>query len=101
MHSYNHVVNTISGKNPVGLQTSPDDLVSHVLEGVELALKDRSEAKAAGSSATCNGVIIFGSDSIAQLASIVNTILVYVVPISAGMLLLAVVLSVIAYIVIN
>ena len=96
-----HVVNTISGKNPVGLQISPDDLVLHVLDGVEQALADRSEAKAAGSSATCNGVIIFGSDSIAQLASIVNTILVYVVPISAGMLLLAVVLSVIAYMVIT
>ncbi|KAF5089870.1 DUF2070 family protein [Methanospirillum sp. J.3.6.1-F.2.7.3] len=96
-----HVVNTISGKNPVGFRISPDDIVSHVLDGVESALDDRSDARAAGSSATCNGVIIFGSDSIAQLASIVNTILVYVVPISAGMLLLAVVLSVIAYMVIT
>lgn len=96
-----HVVNTISGKNPVGFRVSPEDLLCHVLDGVELALSDRSNAKAAGSSATCNGVIIFGSDSIAQLASIVNTILMYIVPISAGMLLLAVVLSVIAYMVIT
>lgn len=96
-----HVVNTISGKNPVGYRIPPDDLVLHVLDGVEQALRDRSDTQAAGSSATCNGVIIFGSDSIAQLASIVNTILVYVVPISAGMLLLAVVLSVIAYMVIT
>jgi putative membrane protein len=101
MTTDSHVVNTISGKNPVGLQISPEDLVTHVLDGVELALSDRSDTKAAGSSATCNGVIIFGSDSIAQLASIVNTILVYVVPISVGMLLLAVVLSVIAYMVIT
>jgi len=96
-----HVVNTISGKNPVGLRVSPEELICHVLDGVELALSDRSHAKAAGSSATCNGVIIFGSDSIAQLASIVNTILIYIFPISAGMLLLAVVLSVIAYMVIT
>lgn len=96
-----HVVNTISGKNPVGLRISPDELVTHVLDGVEQALSDCSDAKAAGSSATCNGVFIFGSDSIAQLASIVNTILVYVVPISAGMLFLAIVLSVIAYMLIT
>ncbi len=96
-----HVVNTISGKNPVGLRISPDDLISHVLDGVEQAMADCSEAKAAGSSATCNGVFIFGSDTIAQLASIVNTIIVYVVPISAGMLLLAVVLSVIAYMIVT
>jgi len=96
-----HVVNTISGKNPVGMRISPEDLISHVLEGVEKALEDCSDAQAAGSSATCSGVVIFGSDSIAQLASIVNTILVYVVPFSAGMLLLAVVLSVIGYMVIT
>lgn len=101
MTSDTHVVNTISGKNPVGQNISPDELIIHVLDGVEKALLDCSDAKAAGSSATCNGVVIFGSDSIAQLASIVNTILVYVVPISAGMLLLAVVLSVIAYMVIT
>jgi putative membrane protein len=64
-------------------------------------MADSSNAKAAGSSATCNGVFIFGSDTIAQLASIVNTIFVYVVPISAGMLLLAVVLSVIAYMIVT
>jgi putative membrane protein len=96
-----HVVNTISGKNPVGHQIPADELTTHVLEGVTRALADRSDAQVAGSSATCNGVIIFGSDTIAQLASIVNTILVYVLPISAGMLLLAVVLSVIAYMVIT
>jgi len=85
----------------VGHQIPADELTTHVLEGVTRALADRSDAQVAGSSATCNGVIIFGSDTIAQLASIVNTILVYVLPISAGMLLLAVVLSVIAYMVIT
>ena len=54
-----------------------------------------------GSFTTCDGVIIFGSDTIAQMASIVNTILVYLVPISAGMLLLTLLLSVIAYMVIT
>lgn len=96
-----HVVNTISGKNPVGLRIPPEELVVHVMNGVDAALSDRCETEAAGSTATCEGVIIFGSDSIAQLASIVNTILVYIVPFSSGMLLLAVVLSVVAYMVIS
>jgi len=96
-----HVVNTISGKNPVGQRVSPAKLIPYIDEGVTKALKDLSPAKSAGSSASCEGVIIFGSDSIAQLASIVNTILVYIIPISGGMLMLAVVLSVIAYMVLS
>lgn len=92
-----HVVNTISGKNPVGMQIPPADLIPFIDDGIEQALDDISPATAAGSTASCEGIVIFGSDSIAQLASIVNTILVYIIPISAGMLLLAVVLSVIAY----
>ncbi len=96
-----HVVNTISGKNPVGQRVPPSALMPYVDDGVTRALDDLSPATAAGSTASCEGVVIFGSDSIAQLASIVNTILVYIIPISAGMLLLAVVLSVIAYMVLS
>ncbi len=92
-----HVVNTISGKNPVGMRVPPSQLIPYIDEGISQALDDMAPATAAGSTASCEGVVIFGSDSIAQLASIVNTILVYIIPISAGMLLLAVVLSVIAY----
>lgn len=92
-----HVVNTISGKNPVGLRVPPSDLIPYIDDGITRALDDLAPSTAAGSTASCEGVVIFGSDSIAQLASIVNTILVYIIPISAGMLLLAVVLSVIAY----
>ncbi len=92
-----HVVNTISGKNPVGLRVPPAALMPYIDDGVAKALDDLSPATAAGSTASCEGVVIFGSDSIAQLASIVNTILVYIIPISGGMLLLTVVLSVIAY----
>ncbi|MDD1729554.1 MAG: DUF2070 family protein, partial [Methanospirillum sp.] len=72
-----HVVNTISGKNPVGMRVPPAALMPYIDDGVTRALEDLSPAEAAGSTASCEGVVIFGSDSIAQLASIVNTILVY------------------------
>ncbi len=96
-----HVVNTISGKNPVGMRVPPAALMPYIDDGVTRAIRDISPASAAGSTASCEGVVIFGSDSIAQLASIVNTILVYIIPISGGMLMLAVVLSVIAYMVLS
>lgn len=96
-----HVVNTISGKNPVGQRVSSTELIPYIEEGILMALYDLSPSSAAGSTASCEGVIIFGSDSIAQLASIVNTILVYIIPISAGMLMMAVILSVIAYMVLS
>ncbi len=96
-----HVVNTISGKNPVGMQINSDLVIAHVVDCVKQALNDLVPSEAAGSTADCNGVIIFGSESIAQFAGIVNTILIYIVPISGAILLLSVVLSTIAYMVVS
>ncbi|HWQ68088.1 MAG TPA: DUF2070 family protein [Methanospirillum sp.] len=96
-----HVVNMVSGKNPVGMRVPAHSLMPYIDDGVIRALDDLSPANAAGCSASCEGIVIFGSDSIAQLASVVNTILVYIIPISAGMLLLTVFLSIIAYMVLS
>jgi putative membrane protein len=45
-------------------------------------------------------VVVFGSNTISQLASTVNTMLIFVAPLSLAMLLLAFLLSLVAYIVI-
>ncbi len=92
-----HVVNTVSGKNPIGYKIPPGDILPYVREAVEKAVDDLRPASVAGSTALCEGVVVFGTNSIAQLASTVNTILVYIVPISCGILFLAFLLSVIAY----
>lgn len=99
MTTDSHVVNTITGKNPVGMAISAHEIVPEVMQAVHDAIKDISPAESAASTAQCEKVIVFGSNRIVQLASTVNAMLVFVAPLSLAMLLLAFLLSIIAYIV--
>ena len=93
-----HVVNMLSGKNPVGCQGNTRELIEYTLNAVRDAILDMAPSESAGSTATCDRVVIFGSSRIAQLASTVGTILVYVPPLILGMLLLAGILSLLVYV---
>ncbi len=97
MTTDSHVVNTISGKNPIGLCIPPEQIIPYLDTAIKEACMDVRPATVAGSTALCEGVVVFGTNSIAQLASIVNTILVYIVPVSFGVLLLAFLLSLFVY----
>jgi putative membrane protein len=99
MTTDSHVVNTITGKNPVGMAVSPRDIVPEMMQAIRDALKDLSPAESAAATAQCENVIVFGSNRIVQLASTVNAMLVFVAPLSLAMLLLAFLLSIIAYVV--
>jgi putative membrane protein len=70
------------------------------MQAVLSAIADLSPAEVAAGTAHCNGIVVFGSNRISQLASTVNAMLIYVAPLSLAMLLLAFLLSLIAYIVI-
>ncbi len=94
-----HVVNTITGKNPVGMRVPVAEFLPYVMQGVGNAIKDLSPAEVAASTAHCEKVVVFGSNRISQLASTVNAMLVFVAPLSLAMLLLAFLLSLIAYVV--
>jgi len=100
MTTDSHVVNTITGKNPVGMNVKADEFLPFVMESVSAALNDLAPAEAAASTAQCEHIVVFGSNRISQLASTVNAMLVFVAPLSLAMLLLAFLLSLIAYIVI-
>jgi putative membrane protein len=100
MTTDSHVVNTISGKNPVGMHVPPAEFLPLVVQAVRVAIADLSPAEVAAGTAHCNGIVVFGSNRISQLASTVNAMLIYVAPLSIAMLLLAFLLSLIAYIVI-
>jgi putative membrane protein len=100
MTTDSHVVNTVTGKNPVGLHVSADGISPFVLAAVRSAIDDLSPAEAAGSTAQCRHIVVFGSNRISQLASTVNTMLVFIAPLSLALLLLAFLLSLIAFIVI-
>jgi putative membrane protein len=99
MTTDSHVVNTITGKNPVGMVVNVQDIVPEVMQAIRDALQDMSPAETAAATAQCEHVVVFGSNRIAQLASTVNAMLVFVAPLSLAMLLLAFLLSIIAYIV--
>ncbi|MBN1431618.1 MAG: DUF2070 family protein [Methanomicrobiaceae archaeon] len=92
-----HVVNTMSGKNPVGYRIKAEEMLPHVISAVKKALEDLSPAKAGASTAWCEGVVVFGSQRISQLASTVNAMLTFIAPLGATILVLAFIFSIIAY----
>jgi putative membrane protein len=99
MTTDSHVVNTITGKNPVGMNVPVSEFAPYVIRALNAAIENLSPAKAAASTAQCEHIVVFGSNRISQLASTVNAMLVFVAPLSLAMLLLAFLLSIIAYIV--
>jgi len=101
MTTDSHVVNTISGNNPVGLRIPVESLVPLVEKALKEALADMAEAEVAGSTVECEKIVIFGSQRIAQLAGAVNAMLSLIGPVSIALLLLAFLLSLIAYLVIT
>lgn len=100
MTTDSHVVNTITGKNPVGMHVPVSEFLPFVMQAVRDAIDDLSPSEAAASTAHCERIVVFGSNTISQLASTVNAMLVFVAPLSLAMLLLAFLLSLVAYIVI-
>jgi putative membrane protein len=99
MTTDSHVVNTITGKNPIGMATKVDAFLPLVQEAVAAAIADLAPAECAATTAECKQVVVFGSNRITQLASTVNAMLIFVAPLSLAMLLLAFLLSLVAYVV--
>jgi putative membrane protein len=96
-----HSVNTLSGINPVGHRVPLERFYPHVEEAVRQAIADLSPAEAAGATPWCEGVVVFGSHRISQLASTLNTMLIYIAPLGFGLLLFAFMLSFLAYLVLT
>jgi putative membrane protein len=97
MTTDSHVVNTITGKNPVGMQVPVAEFLPFVMKAVREAADDITPTESAASTAQCEHIVVFGSNRISQLASTVNAMLVFVAPLSLAMLLLAFLLSLVAY----
>ena len=97
MTTDSHVVNTITGKNPVGMHVPVSEFIPSVMQAVQAAIDDLAPAESAAGTAQCEHIVVFGSNRISQLASTVNAMLVFVAPLSLAMLLLAFLLSLVAY----
>jgi putative membrane protein len=92
-----HVVNTVSGRNQVGLRVSVDLFYPLVEEAVQEALADATPAYSAGSTAWCHGIVVFGSQRISQIASTVNGMMGFLVPVAIIILLGAFLTTAMAY----
>ena len=101
MTTDSHVVNTITGKNPVGMHVPVAEFAPYVMDAVKAAIGNLAPSEAAASTAQCDHIVVFGSNRISQLASTVNAMLVFVAPLSLAMLLLAFLLSLLAYLMMN
>lgn len=99
MTTDSHVVNMVSGKNPVGLVVPPDAIIPWIDRAVAEALADLSPAEAAGSTALCERVNVFGSQRVVQIASTVNAMILFLPPLSIAILLLAFLLSLMLYLI--
>ena len=92
-----HVVNTISGRNQVGLMVKVDAFYPLVEEVVIEALADAAPACTEGSIAWCNGIVVFGSQRISQIASTVNGMMGFMLPVAIIILLGAFLTTAMAY----
>jgi putative membrane protein len=100
MTTDSHVVNTMSGKNPVGMRVPVSEFLPYVMQALQTAIDNLAPSEVSGNTAHCEHIVVFGSNRISELASTVNAMLVFVAPLALAMLLLAFLLSLIAYIVI-
>nr|WP_319376038.1 DUF2070 family protein [uncultured Methanoregula sp.] len=92
-----HVVNTVSGRNQVGLKVPLDAFYPLVEEAVKEALTDATPARTGGTTTWCHGIVVFGSQRVSQIASTVNGMMGFLVPIAIIILLWAFLTTAMAY----
>lgn len=100
MTTDSHVVNVLSGKNPVGYHVDPELILPYLDQAVKEAINNLSWGEAAGSTTLCERVRVFGSQRMVQMASTVNAMILFIPPLSAAVLLLAFLLSLMLYMII-
>jgi putative membrane protein len=93
------VVNTITGKNPIGLAVPPEQIVPYVLQVVDQALADLAPAKAGAATACIRGIVVFGSHRIAQIAAAVTATITFLGPLGVALFLCAYLLSLVTFMV--
>jgi len=92
-----HVVNTVSGRNQVGLKVPVDSFYPFIEKAVRAARDDVAPARSAGVTHYCHGIVVFGSQRISQLASTVNGMMGFLLPIAIIVILGAFLTTAMAY----
>ncbi len=89
MTTDSHVVNSMSGRNPVGLEVDSLEILPFVLDGVKRAVDDLSPAEVGAATEICEEVEVFGPGKMIQLTSIVSGIVSNLMPLCILFLLVA------------
>ncbi len=89
MTSDTHVVNTVSGMNPAGLNVPLESFYPLARKAADLPRADCVPASAAGTTATCGDIVVFGSQRITQLAGLVTGSVGIIAPLALVVLLVA------------
>jgi putative membrane protein len=89
MTTDSHVVNTISGKNPVGMAIPAEAILPHLLAAVSETIADISPAKVASATGMCRDVEVFGPSRMVQLSATVNAMVTNLLPLSVLLLLVS------------
>jgi len=84
-----HVVNTVSGFNPLGLSITADQVLPYVEEAVRMAGDDLAPAGSASAKAHCKGIVVFGSQRISQLGGVVSSLVSFIIPVVVVIIILA------------
>jgi len=92
-----HVVNTVSGRNQVGLRVPVDTFYPLVEEAVKEAIADAAPTSTAGETAWCHGIVVFGSQRVSQIASTVNGMMGFILPVAIIIILGAFLTTAMAY----
>jgi putative membrane protein len=94
-----HVVNTITGKNPIGLAVPPEQIMPYVVQAVDRALADLAPANSGAATVCIRGIVVFGSHRIAQIEAAVTATITFLGPLGVALFLCAYLLSLVTYIV--
>lgn len=99
MTTDSHVVNTISGRNPVGMAVSAEDILPHLLAAVTEAIADLSPARVAVATGMCRDVEVFGPSRTVQLSATVNAMVTNLLPLSVLLLLVSFLITLLIFMV--
>lgn len=75
MSTDTHIVNSLSGTNPVGKVVSADEILPYVLKTVNEAVEDLDSAEVGAVTELCENVEVFGPGKITQITALAGSII--------------------------
>ncbi|HJK03310.1 MAG TPA: DUF2070 family protein, partial [Methanocorpusculum sp.] len=92
-----HVVNTISGRNPVGMAVPAEEILPYLRDAVAEAVADLSPAHVASATGMCRDVVVFGPSRTVQLSATVNAMVINLLPLSVLLLLASILITLLIF----